>query len=319
MTKRILFMLACLATAAPALAQTTVSTYPEDTASVSGERVVMMGVRRCDTTPTSSSATAGDRVTFCADANGRIYVNGSLYTPAGDSAMDDTANAVKSLLVDASGAALTTDTQVTHATSIGTITSATGGLVMCNASTATPTDVGADGDAAIPWCTRNGALNVVVTSAPSTTVTATNLDVQSGGADLATQTTVAAIQTAVELIDNDQTGWTPAAVTSAATNNSTNVKASAGRVSSISVINTTATLYYLRLYNLAAAPTCSSATGFLVSLPIPASTTGAGLSISFPNGGIAFDTGIGYCITAGSGGTDNTSAATGLFGLIAYK
>ncbi|MGE0463257.1 MAG: beta strand repeat-containing protein [Vicinamibacterales bacterium] len=50
--------------------------------------------------------------------------------------------------------------------------------------------------------TNAGTFAVQVTSAPTTTVTATNLDVQSGGADLATSTQAGAIQTAVETLDN---------------------------------------------------------------------------------------------------------------------
>lgn len=45
-------------------------------------------------------------------------------------------------------------------------------------------------------------LQVDVITMPTVTVTATNLDVQSGGADLATSTQAGAIQTAVELIDD---------------------------------------------------------------------------------------------------------------------
>jgi hypothetical protein len=51
-------------------------------------------------------------------------------------------------------------TEVTHATTLGTITSVVGNVFMGNASTATPTDVGADGDAAVVWLTRNGAVNI---------------------------------------------------------------------------------------------------------------------------------------------------------------
>lgn len=67
---------------------------------------------------------------------------------------------MKVTLFSAAGTELTQDTQATHATTLGTITSVTGGVLMGNASTATPTDVGADGDAAALWLTRNGALNV---------------------------------------------------------------------------------------------------------------------------------------------------------------
>jgi len=49
-------------------------------------------------------------------------------------------------------------------------------------------------------------MQVDVVSMPTVTVTATNLDVQSGGADLATSTQGAAIQTAVETIDNAISG-----------------------------------------------------------------------------------------------------------------
>lgn len=106
--------------------------------------------------------------------------------------------------------------------------------------------------------------------------------------------------------------------TSAASTNATNIKASAGTVSVISIVNTTATLYYLRMYNLASAPTCSSATGFVNTIPVPASTSGAGIviPITVPH---AFTTGIGYCLTGGGSSTDNTNAATGVYINIWYK
>ena len=57
----------------------------------------------------------------------------------------------------------------------------------------------------------NGAISgtevqVDVLTMPTVTVTATNLDVQSGGADLATSTQAAGIQTAVETLDNAISG-----------------------------------------------------------------------------------------------------------------
>lgn len=52
----------------------------------------------------------------------------------------------------------------------------------------------------------SGELQVDVLTMPTVTVTATNLDVQSGGADLATFAQGAAIQTAVETIDNAISG-----------------------------------------------------------------------------------------------------------------
>lgn len=114
--------------------------YAEDAVHASGDQTVFVsGVRR-DTTPSSSAGAAGDYAAFNVDGNGRLYVNATLY--------------------NSSGTELTQDTRGTHATTLGTITSVTGGILMGHASTATPTDVGADGDAAALWLTRNGALNI---------------------------------------------------------------------------------------------------------------------------------------------------------------
>lgn len=96
-----------------------------------------------------------------------------------------------------------------------------------------------------------------------------------------------------------------------ASTNATSVKTSAGNVYHYSLSNSTAVIYYLRMYNLAVAPTCSSATGFVESIMIPASTSGAGRERSQPNGQ-AFSTGIAYCITANAASNDNNNAATGV-------
>lgn len=113
-------------------------------------------------------------------------------------------------------------------------------------------------------------------------------------------------------------GGSVSAFASAASTNATNVKASAGQIYGIYLINTTATLYYLRLYNSSGTPTCSSATGYIASIPVPASTSGAGVALPFPIGA-AFGTGIAYCFTGGASSTDNTNAATGVYGVIVYK
>jgi hypothetical protein len=105
---------------------------------------------------------------------------------------------------------------------------------------------------------------------------------------------------------------------SAASTNATSCKTGPGNIYGFRFVNTTATLYYLRMYNLAAAPTCSSATGFIETIPIPASTSGAGFAFLEPFGE-AYTTGIGFCFTGGSSSTDNTNAATGVFGTILYK
>lgn len=115
-------------------------------------------------------------------------------------------------------------------------------------------------------------------------------------------------------------GLTSYTATGASTN-ATNVKGSAGTVYHYTLTNTTTTIYYLRMYNLSSAPTCSSSTGYVATIPIPpaAAAGGAGGREIPQNIGQAFTTGIGFCVTGGASSTDNTSAATGVFVEILYK
>jgi hypothetical protein len=108
------------------------------------------------------------------------------------------------------------------------------------------------------------------------------------------------------------------ALQSAASNNSSSVKGSAGNIYGIYIINTTTTNYFLRLYNASSAPTCSSATGFIETIPaLGAAANGGGISrMQWPQ---AFGTGIGLCLTGGGGSTDNTNAATGVYVTVLYK
>jgi hypothetical protein len=111
------------------------------------------------------------------------------------------------------------------------------------------------------------------------------------------------------------------AVVSAASTNSTNCKGSAGNFYGFELYNTTTTVYYLRLYNTSSAPTCSSATGFIRSVPIPpASAAGQeGGIVRMSPIPVGYATGISFCLTGGSSSTDNTNAAVGIFGAILYK
>jgi hypothetical protein len=115
-------------------------------------------------------------------------------------------------------------------------------------------------------------------------------------------------------------GWVTSYTAAGASTNATNVKNAAGNVYGFSVTNTTTTTYYLRMYNLSSSPTCSSSTGFVESIAIPAG------SASIPSGRErwhvnpqAYGTGIGFCITGGAANNDNTNAATGVYVTVAYK
>ena len=107
-------------------------------------------------------------------------------------------------------------------------------------------------------------------------------------------------------------------LTSAASTNSTLIKGRSGQVVGIYAVNTTSTLYYLRMYNLASAPTCSSATGFVETIPL-AHGTGTGAGISRPQAPQAYSTGIGFCLTGGGSSTDNTNAAAGVYLTVLYR
>jgi hypothetical protein len=125
--------------------------------------------------------------------------------------------------------------------------------------------------------------------------------------------------TTVQPIAGTTNGTSTCVVQSAASTNATNCKNAAGLLYGIEIVNTTSTLYYLRLYNLSSSPTCSSATGFIRTVPIPhASGAGAGIA-NFYTVGETYGTGIGFCLTGGGSSTDNSNAATGVYVTLHYK
>lgn len=96
---------------------------------------------------------------------------------------------------------------------------------------------------------------------------------------------------------------------SAATNNATLVYGRPGVVNLIHAVNTTATIYYLKLYNKATAPVCGTDVPVL-TVPLPPVT--APPPPVQPSGGLRFPLGVGFCIVAGIADNDNASAATGI-------
>ena len=128
-----------------------------------------------------------------------------------------------------------------------------------------------------------------------------------------------AFQTMPVATSDTTNGLSTCYLSSAATTNSTNCKSSAGNVYVIHVTNTTTTNYFLRLYNSSSAPTCSSSTGFVETIPALGAAANGGIngrSMSVPD---KFSNGIGFCLTGGGSSTDNTNAATGVFVTIKYR
>lgn len=104
------------------------------------------------------------------------------------------------------------------------------------------------------------------------------------------------------------TGYTPYHLRSAASNNATSLKASAGRVGWITASNTNATERWLKFYDKASAPTPGSDTVKQAFL-IPGGSSGT--NIPLPMMGMAFALGIAFAIVTGESNTDNTSVAAG--------
>ncbi len=138
----------------------------------------------------------------------------------------------------------------------------------------------------------------------------TPVQVQSNSANLATQTTLASILTAVELIDNDQTGASlHHRISTGATEDEHEVKGSAGRLFAINVTNTNAAVRYLRCANQVIGSTTPGTTGVFYGMAIPAATTGAGYTAVFGPKGIAFSTGLTCWLVTGAAETDVAEVA----------
>jgi hypothetical protein len=163
--------------------------------------------------------------------------------------------------------------------------------------------------------TASGSQRVTIASDSTGTVAAT----QSGTWTVQPGNTANTTAWLVQPVPGTANGASTCVVQSAASTNATNCKNAAGLIYGLEVINTTSTIYYLRLYNLSTSPTCSSATGFIRTVPIPhASGAGAGIA-NFYTIGETYGTGIGFCLTGGGSSTDNSNAAVGVFITIHYK
>lgn len=102
-------------------------------------------------------------------------------------------------------------------------------------------------------------------------------------------------------------GTAPYKLISLASTNANVVKASGGNLYSIVAIGLTSTVRFLKFYNKATAPTVGTDIP-VMTIPVPANTQGAGISIPFSMG-VNFPLGIAIAITAGSANNDTTVIA----------
>lgn len=254
----------------------------EDAAHSSGHTGIPFWGVRNDSASTSLTDTNGDYTPIATDSNGRLFIN-----------------AISSIFSVTPG---TTTTALGKAEDAAHASGDTGVMSLCVRQDTAAALAGTDGDY-IPCSTdANGRIHTTNPAVDGTKIRAMLVD--SSGAEVVMPTA----------------GLTHFDAADASTN-STNVLNAAGTVYHYSLTNTTTTVYYLRMYNSASAPTCSSATGFVESIPIPpASAAGqVGGRERVMNIGQAFTTGISYCITASSGSTANDAAAAGVFVTLLYK
>lgn len=121
----------------------------------------------------------------------------------------------------------------------------------------------------------------------------------------AASTAAAAADPALTVALSPNMAPTLSAVNSAATTNATSVKASAGTVFSVCCSNTGGAAAFVKLYNLATAPTVGTSVPVL-TISVPASGT---VTIDFGTFGSRFGTGIALAITNLAADTDTTAVA----------
>lgn len=97
---------------------------------------------------------------------------------------------------------------------------------------------------------------------------------------------------------------------SAASTNAQNLWSGRAVLHALLPVNTTATVYYLKLYDKATTPVCGTDIPKW-TIPIPASTVGAGVALPSTDG-LLFGTGLGICITGALADNDTTPAAVGV-------
>jgi hypothetical protein len=257
-----------------------------------------------NTTPTT--LTTGNASPLQMDSAGNLLVNIKAGAGSGGTALaDKSAWTVSSTNLTPIGGEFTTG---------GATACATGQACTVAITAARELMVSATGLAAASTTsgqTGSMVMGAVSTSPPAYTTAQTNY---------VSLTTAGAVRT--NLVADPTGGCTPTHTLSAATTNSTNIKNAAGTLCSVTIINNTATAADFRLYNLSAAPTCSSATGVVANYGVQANTTSPGLSPNLGTYGLNFDTGIGFCLTnydPANIDTANSASVTGIQINLAYK
>jgi hypothetical protein len=107
-----------------------------------------------------------------------------------------------------------------------------------------------------------------------------------------------------------QLGATPGKVITTVSTNCSNIKSTPATLFSLTVSSTGNTANYVKLFDLAAAPTAASSTPIL-TLVIPNNSSGTPPANPIPETGLAFSNGLGICVTGNYPNFDNTNSLAG--------
>lgn len=129
------------------------------------------------------------------------------------------------------------------------------------------------------------------------------------GSTVAIDQTAPGTTNAVQTIASAVGGATLTSAIAPATPAGVNLKASAGTLYGLQCTTIQATPVYVKFYNSASAPTCGAGTpvGRWMCPAAATAANGAGSNVSLPPMGVAFSTGIGYCVDAAF--ADNATTA----------
>ena len=146
-----------------------------------------------------------------------------------------------------------------------------------------------------------GTVTVTIRVASPASLVALDAPVTIGSGTVTTVSSVTSVAASTPAV----TTTTAATLSSAATTNATSVKASAGNLYSVTASNVGAAAAFLKIFNLATAPTVGTSVPFL-TIPIAASGV---VSIPFGAQGMRMATGIAFAITNLVADSDTTAIA----------